>query len=162
MSKKSSAAGANISSLLQEKRVFKPSKEFSAAARVPSMAAYKKLWTESVRQPDKFWGRYGKSELVWMKPFKKVLQWKEPVAKWFVGGQLNVSANCLDKWLGTHTANKAALIWEGEPAKESVEKIAALGLQSTVFAPSGNAPDRGEWLDAMQRNVKALERVAGL
>jgi acetyl-CoA synthetase len=118
MSKKSSAAGANISSLLQEKRVFKPSKEFSAAARVPSMAAYKKLWTESVRQPDKFWGRYGKSELVWMKPFKKVLQWKEPVAKWFVGGQLNVSANCLDKWLGTHTANKAALIWEGEPASD--------------------------------------------
>ncbi|MFZ4767171.1 MAG: metal ABC transporter substrate-binding protein [Roseimicrobium sp.] len=54
------------------------------------------------------------------------------------------------------------MIWEGEPAKESVEKIAALGLQSTVFAPSGNAPDRGEWLEAMQRNVKALERVAGL
>lgn len=118
MSKKSSSAGSNISSLLREKRVFKPSKEFSAASRVPSMAAYKKLWNESIRQPDRFWGRHAKSELVWMKPFKKVLQWKEPVAKWFVGGQLNVSANCLDKWLGTPLANKAALIWEGEPASD--------------------------------------------
>jgi zinc transport system substrate-binding protein len=54
------------------------------------------------------------------------------------------------------------MLWEGDPAKESVAKIAVLGLQSTVFAPSGNAPDRGDWLDAMQRNVKALERVAGL
>ena len=45
-----------------------------------------------------------------------MLQWKEPFAKWFVGGQLNVSYNCLDRHLGTPTANKAALIWEGEPA----------------------------------------------
>ena len=118
MSKKSLPAAINISSLSKEKRVFKPSKEFSSTARVPSMAAYKKLWTESIRQPDRFWGRHAKSELVWMKPFKKVLQWKEPVAKWFLGGQLNVSANCLDKWLGTAHANKAALIWEGEPASD--------------------------------------------
>ncbi len=55
-------------------------------------------------------------ELVWFKPWKKVLQWKLPDAKWFVGGRLNVSFNCLDRHLGTPVANKAALIWEGEPA----------------------------------------------
>ncbi|MFM8421558.1 MAG: acetate--CoA ligase [Verrucomicrobiota bacterium] len=117
MSKKTVATN-NIRSLLNETRVFKPAKEFSAAAHVGSMAAYKKLWTESVRQPDRFWSRQAKAELVWQKPFKKVLQWKVPNAKWFVGGQLNVSANCLDKWLGTAHANKAALIWEGEPATD--------------------------------------------
>ena len=54
--------------------------------------------------------------MIWFKPWTKVLEWKEPFAKWFVGGQLNVSYNCLDRHLGTPTANKAALIWEGEPA----------------------------------------------
>lgn len=82
------------------------------------MAQYKKLWTESVKNPERFWKKQAETELVWFKPFKKVLQWKVPFAKWFVGGQLNVSSNCLDKWLGTATANKAALIWEGEPATD--------------------------------------------
>ncbi len=112
------AASINISSLLQENRVFKPSKEFAARAHIKSLAHYKKLWTESVQRPDRFWGAQAKAELVWQKPFKKVLQWKEPFAKWFVGGQLNVSENCLDRWLGTAHANKAAIIWEGEPATD--------------------------------------------
>src|SRR5206468_11677661 len=73
-------------------------------------------WNESIHAPDRFWSREAKRELVWSKPFTKVLQWKTPFAKWFVGGKLNVSVNCLDKWLGTPHANKAALIWEGEPA----------------------------------------------
>src|SRR5690242_18691752 len=107
---------AGITSLSHEKRVFKPSKEFSRAAHVKSLAEYRKLYNESIRSPEKFWARQAKNELVWFKPWKKVLQWKEPFAKWFVGGQLNVSYNCLDKWLGTPHATKAALIWEGEPA----------------------------------------------
>src|ERR1041384_2404732 len=106
-----------ITSVLHENRVFKPSKEFSAHAHIKSLAQYRKLYNESIRSPDKFWANQAKNELVWFKPWKKVLQWKEPFAKWFVGGQLNVSYNCLDKWLGTRTANKAALIWEGEPAE---------------------------------------------
>jgi acetyl-CoA synthetase len=80
------------------------------------MAQYRALYNESIRQPEKFWGRAAKEELVWFKPWKKVLQWKLPDAKWFVGGRLNVSYNCLDRHLGTPVANKAALIWEGEPA----------------------------------------------
>jgi acetyl-CoA synthetase len=73
-----------------------------------------------VQHPEKFWKKQAEAELVWQKPFTKVLQWKEPFAKWFLGGRLNVSANCLDRWLGTATANKAALIWEGEPAADGV------------------------------------------
>ncbi|HSU57182.1 MAG TPA: acetate--CoA ligase [Candidatus Dormibacteraeota bacterium] len=106
----------SITSVLIEKRVFPPPKNFSKDAHIKSMAQYRKLYNESVRSPDKFWGKQAKDELVWFKPWKKVLEWKEPFAKWFVGGQLNVSYNCLDRHLGTAVANKAALIWEGEPA----------------------------------------------
>ncbi|MBI3852781.1 MAG: acetate--CoA ligase [Verrucomicrobia bacterium] len=106
----------NITSYLQEERVFPPPKEFSKRAHIKSLAHYRKLYNESIRSPEKFWGQQAKNELIWFKPWKKVLQWKEPFAKWFVGGQLNVSYNCLDRHLDTPTANKAALIWEGEPA----------------------------------------------
>src|SRR5580692_5446051 len=106
----------SIESVLQENRVFKPGKDFARQARIKSLAEYQKLYRESVTSPDKFWARQAKEELVWFKPWKKVLQWKLPNAKWFSGGQLNVSYNCLDRHLGTATANKAALIWEGEPA----------------------------------------------
>jgi acetyl-CoA synthetase len=115
----SAAASTNITSYLQEERVFHPSKDFSTRAHIKSMADYRKLYNESIKSPDKFWAGQAKSELVWFKPWKQVLQWKEPFAKWFVGGQLNVSANCLDKWLETPTANKAAIIWEGEPAGDN-------------------------------------------
>jgi acetyl-CoA synthetase len=114
--KKQSVAPANPESILQETRVFKPSKEFSKTAQVKSLAEYRKLYNESIRSPEKFWAKQAKAELVWFKPWKKVLQWKAPFAKWFPGGQINVSHNCLDRHLNTPTANKAAIIWEGEPA----------------------------------------------
>ena len=113
------APSGNITSYMHEERVFHPSKDFSKGAHIKSMADYRKLYNESIKSPEKYWARQAKNELVWMKPWKKVLQWKEPFAKWFVGGQLNVSANCLDKWLDTPTANKAAIIWEGEPAGDN-------------------------------------------
>ena len=116
MSQNPKPAEANITSVLNEKRVFRPAKEFSQRARIRSMARYQKLYNESIRSPEKFWARQAKDELIWFKPWKKVLQWKQPYAKWFVGGQLNVSYNCLDRHLDTPIANKAALIWEGEPA----------------------------------------------
>jgi acetyl-CoA synthetase len=106
----------NITSVLHEDRVFKPAKDFAKKAHISSLAQYEKLYNESVKSPEKFWGKRAKEELVWFKPWKKVLEWKEPFAKWFAGGQLNVSYNCLDRHLGTPTANKAALVWEGEPA----------------------------------------------
>ena len=74
--------------------VHKPSKEFSAKARIPSLAAYKKLYQESIAKPDKFWAGEAK-ELLWQKPWTKVLDWKAPNAKWFEGGKLNVCENCV-------------------------------------------------------------------
>jgi acetyl-CoA synthetase len=107
---------SSIESILHETRVFKPARPFAKAAHISSLAQYKKLYRESIQSPEKFWARQAKSELVWFRPWKKVLQWHEPFAKWFAGGKTNVSYNCLDRHLGTATANKAALIWEGEPA----------------------------------------------
>ena len=113
------AASSNITSVLHEVRVFAPPKSFSAKAHIKSLAKYRKLYQESIRSPEKFWARQAKNELIWFKPWKKVLQWKEPFSKWFLGGQLNVSFNCLDRHLDTPVANRAALIWEGEPASSS-------------------------------------------
>ncbi|HEY0548163.1 MAG TPA: acetate--CoA ligase, partial [Verrucomicrobiae bacterium] len=108
----------NITSLSQEARLFPPPKEFSRRAHIKSLSQYRDLYMESIRSPEKFWAKQAKNELVWFKPWTSVLKWKVPNAKWFVGGKLNVSFNCLDKWLNTPTANKAALIWEGEPATD--------------------------------------------
>jgi len=116
MDKLTAPAGVNISSVLHENRVFRPSKEFSRRAHIKSLAEYRRLYKQSIEQPQKFWAAQAKQELVWFSPFKKVLEWKLPDAKWFSGGRLNVSYNCLDRHLETETANKAALIWEGEPA----------------------------------------------
>ncbi|MEO7413446.1 MAG: acetate--CoA ligase [Opitutaceae bacterium] len=104
-----------ITSVSREHRLFRPSAEFKAQANLGSDSVYKRLYAESVNTPEKFWGREAKDHLTWRKPFKKVLQWKLPHAKWFVGGQLNVAENCLDRHLSTARANKAAIIFEGEP-----------------------------------------------
>jgi acetyl-CoA synthetase len=107
----------NNSTQLVEKRIFKPSKEFSKKARVKNMAQYKEMWEESVQKPDKFWAREA-SELKWSQKWSKVLEWKLPNAKWFVGGKLNVTENCLDRHLLGANKNKAAIIWEGEPGEK--------------------------------------------
>jgi len=107
---------SNIESHLVEKRVFKPAREFARKARLNSLADYRRLYRESIKQPDKFWSREAR-ELMWRAPWKRTLEWKPPFAKWFVGGKLNLSENCLDRHLLTHRRNKAAIIWEGEPGE---------------------------------------------
>jgi acetyl-CoA synthetase len=104
-----------ITSVSRESRVFKPSAEFKNQANLGSYAAYRRMYLESVNAPDKFWAKQATEHLVWRKPFKRVLDWQPPHAKWFVGGKLNVSENCLDRHLGTARENKAAIIFEGEP-----------------------------------------------
>ncbi len=106
----------NIESHQIEDRVFTPSKEFSKKARISSMAQYKRLYKESIEKPATFWAREAK-ELVWQKPWKKVLDWKPPFAKWFTGAKLNVCENCVDRHLDGPRRNKAAIIWEGEPGE---------------------------------------------
>ena len=88
----------NIESHLKEKRVFKPPKEFAQKARIKSLDQYRRMYRESIKRPDKFWAREAR-ELVWRAPWRKVVEWKAPFAKWFVGGKLNLSENCLDRHL---------------------------------------------------------------
>jgi len=116
MSDPISATTQNITSMLHEDRVFPPAASFSQKAHIKSLEEYRQLYQESVRSPDAFWAARAKEELVWSSPWERVLEWREPFAKWFVGGKLNVSYNCLDRHLDTAVGNRAALIWEGEPA----------------------------------------------
>src|SRR6185437_9875750 len=123
----------NIESHLIEKRVFKVAKDFSRKARIKSLAQYRKMYRESMRRPDAFWMREAK-ELVWRKPWKKVLEWKAPFAKWFVGGELNLSENCLDRHLDGPRRNKAAIIWEGEPGEKRTLTYQQLHREVCHFA----------------------------
>ncbi len=123
----------NIESTLIENRVFKPAKAFASKARIKSMAQYKKMWNESIRNPEKFFAREAK-ELTWQKPWTKVLDWKCPYAKWFVGGQLNVSENCLDRHLDGPRRTKAAIMWEGEPGEKRVLTYQQLHREVCRFA----------------------------
>jgi len=123
----------NIESHLIEKRVFKPSREIAKNARIKSLAQYRKMYRESIRSPDRFWAREAK-ELIWHKSWKKVLDWKAPFAKWFVGGQLNLSENCLDRHLAGPRRNKAAIIWEGEPGEKRTLTYQQLHREVCRFA----------------------------
>jgi acetyl-CoA synthetase len=110
------ATQVNIDSVLDEQRSFPPPAEFSQKARIKSLAEYEALYKESIEQPEKFWARAAE-ELHWFKKWDKVLEWNAPWAKWFVGGQVNLSYNCLDRHVQTARKNKAALIWESEPGE---------------------------------------------
>jgi len=96
--------------LLREDRTFSPSKEFRAAAQVNDEG----LYAEAERDPEAYWARFA-GELEWFRKWDRVLDWQPPHAKWFVGGKLNASVNCLDRHVRGARRNKAALIWEGEP-----------------------------------------------
>ena len=100
---------------MSKEQKFKPSSSFVKQSAFPSLAKYKSMHRESVKNPKKFWGRLAKEELDWFAEPKKVLEWKEPFSKWFGGGKLNVSVNCLDRHLQSGRRHKAAIIFEGEP-----------------------------------------------
>ena len=106
-----------ITSMMEENRVFPVPSEFAKKAAVKSMVGYKKLYDESINNPDKFWGKIAE-ELDWFKKWDKyeVYDFKDnPEVRHFVGGKINVSYNCLDRHLRTARKNKAAIIWQGEP-----------------------------------------------
>ncbi len=105
---------AHITSVLKESRSFPPPAEFARAAHVRSQAEQEALYERAKADPEAFWAEQAQS-LSWDRPWTKVLEWNEPHAKWFVGGRLNVSANCLDRHLSGPRRNKAAILWEGEP-----------------------------------------------
>jgi acetyl-CoA synthetase len=111
----SAPATTSIESVLHEERLFHPPQSFAERAHIKSMEELEKLRAEATNEPEEFWGRFAESELHWFKKWDKVLEWNLPHAQWFVGGQLNISYNCLDRHLPTWRRNKAALVWEGEP-----------------------------------------------
>src|SRR5438034_7529594 len=123
----------NIESHLVEKRVFKPSKDFAKNTRIKSLDQYRRMYRESIKQPAKFWAREA-SELVWRTPWKKVLHWNAPFAKWFVSGKINISENCLDRHLAGVRRNKAAIIWEGEPGDKRTLTYQQLHREVCRFA----------------------------
>ncbi len=106
----SSKAGPAIDALLDERRTYPPSKEFRDRAVVRDES----LYADAASDYEAFWAKVA-GELEWFSPWKRVLEWKVPDAKWFVGGKLNVSHNCLDRHIRGARRNKAALIWVGEP-----------------------------------------------
>jgi acetyl-CoA synthetase len=107
-------AETNIESLLKEKRVFPPAKEFSARATVKGLEEYEAIRKRAEKDPEGFWAEVA-SELHWFQKWDKVLEWNLPFSKWFVGGRTNISFNCLDRHLTTPRKNKVAILWEGEP-----------------------------------------------
>jgi len=123
----------DIESLLKEKRVFKPNREFAKQANwnKKTVAAYRKL---GAKNPERFWAKMAREHVSWFTPWKKTLDWKPPFAKWFVGGKLNVSYNCLDRHLDGPRRNKAAIIWEGEPGDQRTLTYSQLHREVCKFA----------------------------
>ena len=121
----------NIESHLKEIRVFKPSRDFAKKAHIGSLDHYRRMHRESIRQPEKFWAREARN-LTWQRTWKKVLEWKEPFAKWFVGGKTECFATTAS--IGTcnaaqeqgrhHLGRRAGRYARAAPIRNSIAKSA--------------------------------------
>ena len=110
-----SATPSAIESMLVENRVFPPSEAFQKSARISGMAGYNALCAEAENDFEGFWARLARENVMWSKPFTKTLdESNAPFYKWFDDGELNASANCLDKHMGTPNENKVAVIFEAD------------------------------------------------
>ena len=126
-----SGSQSSIESTLVENRVFEPAAEMAAGAAVSGMAAYEALYKEAETDLEGFWRKRAKENLVWSKPFTRVLdESNAPFYKWFDDGELNASANCLDRHMGTPTENKTAIIFESDDGQ--VTKVTYKELLSRV------------------------------
>lgn len=110
-----SSSGSTIESVLVENRVFPPDARAQQGARIAGMAAYEALCKEAEDDFEGFWARQARSNVVWTKPFTRTLdESKAPFYRWFDDGELNASANCLDKHIGTPVENKTAIVFEAD------------------------------------------------
>lgn len=129
-----------IESVLVENRVFPPSEAIQKAARVSGMAGYEALCAEAEKDYEGYWARLARENVVWSKPFTQILdESNAPFYRWFADGELNASANCLDKHMGTATEHKTAIIFEADDGqvtkvsyRELLERVAqfANGLKA--------------------------------
>jgi len=117
--------GESITSILTESRVFAPPSEFARQAHVSSLEQYEALWNRAKNDPDGFWGEMA-GALDWSKRWDQVLDWKPPFARWFVGGTLNASANCIDRHCSGPNKNKAA-----SSSRESRETAASSATRTS-------------------------------
>src|SRR5213594_682168 len=129
MADKVAVQAEKLAALLDEKRVFPPSEEFRRQANAPDPAIY----TKAGRSLEDFWAEEA-SRLDWFKQWDKVLEWNTPWAKWFVGGKLNVTHNCVDRHAASARRNKAAIVWEGEPGDARVLTFGMLAREVNRFA----------------------------
>jgi acetyl-CoA synthetase len=120
---------AEFADLLREDRSFPPSAEFRAGA----VARDERIYEDAAKDPEGFWAKLA-GELEWSRPWTKVLDWQPPHAKWFVGGQLNVSVNCVDRHVKNGRRNKAAIVWEGEPGDKRTLTYFDLQREVAKFA----------------------------
>ncbi len=118
-----------IEALLDESRLFPPTPEFAARATLNDPEIYARAEAD----PTAFWGEVAQ-ELTWSRPWDTTLTWEPPFARWFEGGRLNASVNCLDRHLGTATQNKVAIHWEGEPGDERTLTYRQLWREVCKFA----------------------------
>jgi len=125
-------ATQNIDSILTETRSFAPPEEFRKNAIVGE-ADYERLSAQAKADPEGFWAEIAR-ELHWFKPWDKVLEWNTPWVKWFAGGKINLSYNCLDRHLATWRKNKAAFIWESEPGEVRTLTYQQLHAEVQKFA----------------------------
>ncbi|MEZ4372049.1 MAG: acetate--CoA ligase [Polyangiaceae bacterium] len=116
-----------------ESRRFEPPEAFKKQARVGSLEDYQRLYRESLDEPEKFWRRET-SELVFKKPWTKLVEWDAPFVKWFSDGTLNITETCLDRHLDTPRKDKPALVWESEPGETKTISYAELHAQVVAFA----------------------------
>src|SRR2546425_7373141 len=118
-----------IEALLREERTFPPPTSFQRSA----VMGDKQIYDTAARDLEGFWARAAE-ELHWFKKWDKVLDWKLPYAKWFVGGQTNISYNCIDRHVAGGRRTKAAIIWEGEPGDQRVLTYGDLRREVSKFA----------------------------
>ncbi|HRS72532.1 MAG TPA: AMP-binding protein, partial [Anaerohalosphaeraceae bacterium] len=129
-------AKKGMESLLTEQRKFPPPPHIQSKAWISSMEEYQKMWEQSIHNPDEFWLEQAKM-LTWFKEPTKALEYtwnsKNRIIRhtWFADGQLNISYNCLDRHLTTATANKIAILWQGEEDK-AVRKLTYAELHKEV------------------------------
>ncbi len=119
----------SFESVLNETRVFPPPAAFAAKAHIHNRAEYDALYQRSIQDPEGFWAEAAR-ELHWFTPWKQVLQWEAPWAKWFVGGTMNIAYNCLDLQVARGRGDKTAILWEGEPGE--VRKLTFAELSREV------------------------------
>jgi acetyl-CoA synthetase len=124
---------ANLESSLRENRLFTPPAKFSAKANVKSLEQYEAMYRRSVEEPEAFWAEAAR-ELEWFAPWTKVLEGKASQVKWFVGGKLNLSHNCVDRHALGARKDKVALLWEGEPGEVRRITYGELHRQVQEFA----------------------------